>query len=144
MRNALARYTLVALLIATACIASAGDEVDLLGLSGGDDVIFLVQRVEPTVVMEALFEGRVVPDSAGCLRLAGPDPATVVWPYGARLDGLTVRDAAGRTIGRIGGPFRLGGGEVPALHTGIPLSAAEREAARRCPGRFWIVGDVPR
>lgn len=144
MRNTLARYTLVAMLIATACIASGGDEVDLLNVSGGDDVVFLVQRVQPTAVMEALFEGRVAPDSAGCLRLAGPDPATVVWPYGARLDGTTVRDAAGRTIGRLGGPFRLGGGEVSELHTGMALSAAERAAAARCPGRFWIVGEVPR
>ena len=49
MRNTLARYTMVALLIATACIASAGDEVDLLGLSAGERV---ERRDEPYLAME--------------------------------------------------------------------------------------------
>ena len=133
----------VALLIASACIASSGDEADLLGLNGGGNTVFLVQRNQPTVVMEALFEGRVEADAEGCLRLEGPNPATVVWPFGSRLEGSRVLDSAGHEIGRIGGEFRFGGGEVPSLQAWIAGTAEERgRIEARCPGRYWIVGDV--
>jgi hypothetical protein len=57
---------------------------------------------------------------------------------------MRVRDAAGREIGQVGGSFRLGGGEVQSLHEGIGVSAADRQrAATHCPGRYWVVGDVP-
>ncbi|MGH7539896.1 MAG: hypothetical protein ACRELC_02750 [Gemmatimonadota bacterium] len=108
-----------------------------------------MQGVPATVVMEALFVGRVIRDPAGCLRLETPDQHTVVWPFGFRLvpadGGLAVRDADGQAVGRIGGDFRLGDGEVPFLHEGLALPEAERRAAEtRCPGRYWIVGDVQR
>ena len=98
--------------------------------------------------MDALFQGRVVTDAAGCIRLDSPPPdaGTVVWPFGFTLarEGrvLSVRDAAGREVGRIGGSFRFGGGHVPFLHEGTGFSAAERARAEaRCPGTFWIVGE---
>ena len=111
-------------------------------------IVFITQNVVPDAVMEALFEGRVITDAAGCLRLDSPDPATVVWPKGFTMTAsgstMVVRDAQGREIGHIGGSFRLGGGEVPSLHGGIGVSAADRERAQtHCPGRYWIVGDVP-
>jgi hypothetical protein len=82
----------------------------------------------------------------GCLRLDTPDTHTVIWPKGFDLGAdLRVRDDRGAVVGRIGGAFRLGGGEVPSLHDGIPLSEADRvRAGSRCPGRFWIVGEVLR
>jgi hypothetical protein len=108
--------------------------------------VFVTQSVVADEVMQALFEGRVVKDNAGCLRLDGPDPATVVWPKGFTMTGsggaLVVRDAAGRRIAPIGGTFRLGGGEVQSLE-GMPVSTADRQrAATQCPGRYWIVGEV--
>ena len=139
------RFSLILLLLVVSCTQRAGDGP--AGLLIEDDVVFVTQSVVPDAVMQALFEGRVVRDEAGCLRLDSVDDATVVWPKDHRLDrrngGFAVLDPAGRVIGLIGGAFRLGGGEVPTLHDGILVSAADRERAQsRCPGRFWIVGEV--
>jgi hypothetical protein len=130
-----------ALLLAGSCTNQPFD------LTEAGQFVFLTQRVTPPVVMEALFEGRVIADAQGCIRLDSVDDATVVWPAGFRLvrDGtrLEIRAADDRTVGRLGGEFRLGGGEVAELHAGLGLSAADKElATSRCPGRFWIVGDV--
>lgn len=110
-----------------------------------DGTVFLALAQRPTGVMDALFQGRVVRDAAGCLRLEGPDASTVVWPFGSRLTAAgEVRLEDGRVAGRIGGAFRLGGGHVGELHAGIALSEATRALAHeRCPGDYWIVGDVP-
>lgn len=116
----------------------------------GPETLFLVQSEPATAVMEAFFQGRVVRDAAGCLRLeaSGSDGATVVWPHGFTLDTagdeLRVRDDGAREVGRIGGEFRFGGGFVQTLHEGIPIAGSPRaEAAARCPGSFWIVGELP-
>ena len=132
--------TLAAALALSACASG------LVEVADEDGTVFLVQNVVPNAVMDALFQGRVVRDQAGCLRLESPDPATVVWPKGFTLalqgGTLSVRDGSGRELGEIGGSFRLGGGEV-VMHEGVPLSATDRErASRLCPGRFWIVGGV--
>jgi len=118
-----------------------------LDLSEDEAFVFLAQGATPLFVMEALFEGRVQADARRCIRLESVDDATVVWPAGFRLvrDGthLEIRDANDRRVGRLGGRFRLGGGEVTELHDGLGLGASVRQlAANRCPGRFWIVGDV--
>jgi hypothetical protein len=110
--------------------------------------LFFVQGAPATSVMDALFQGRVARDAVGCLRLENQgDRHTVVWPHGftiAERDGeLFVKDAAGREVGQIGGSFRFGGGETPALHAGLNLSDESRQLAEsRCPGRYWIVGEV--
>ena len=111
-----------------------------------EDVLFLVRRSLPDTGMEALYEGRVEIDQAGCLRLAGdPDRHTVVWPFGSRLArdkvSLVVLDREGREVLRVGHLTRLGGGEVPDVPGTEVLTPEMAEAARiRCPGRFWIVG----
>lgn len=118
------------------------------GVDAGE-VLFLTETVPAALHMQALYKGNVIADAAGCLRLAGTgEQHTVVWPFGFELrrrKGVaTVVDPNGRVIGEIGGAFTLGGGEIPTLHDGIPLSDAQRAQAReRCPGRYWIVGDVP-
>jgi hypothetical protein len=108
--------------------------------------IFLVQAAPPAFVMDALFQGRVSRDLQGCLRLEGGDRYTVIWPHGFTLaergDELFVKDAAGRDVGRIGGSFRFGGGETAALHAGVVSDEARQLAESRCPGRYWIVGEV--
>ena len=139
--------------IATLCalpMASCG--LDDSGLAfdapeAGPETLFLVQGRPADAVMDALHEGAVVRDGGGCLRLGGPDPATVVWPFGFRLvsDGgaLIILDADDRTVGRIGDAFRLGGGEVSFLYDQLGLSdEVRRQAERRCSGRYWIVGEV--
>lgn len=133
---------------AAGCSQTAdGGPSELLGSSLVEDVVFLTQNAEPEAVMDALFEGRVVLDEAGCLRLDAPDRHTVVWPVGFSLevegDDLTVRDDEGRTVGSIGGAFRLGGGEVERLHEGIRMAPSDKtKAEERCPGRYWIVGEA--
>ena len=128
-------------------VQGPGDAPSPLGRADAD-VVFLSQSADPPVVMDALFEGRVDRDASGCLRLDLPGRHTVIWPAGFTLaeaeDGAPrVLDAQGVEIGRIGGRFRLGGGEVSTLHEGIPLTEADRRTAREhCPGRYWIVGET--
>lgn len=134
-----------ALLFAT-CTAASPDPAGLRFDEVGG-VTFLAQTAPPNAVMEALFQGRVIVDDAGCMRLESPDPATVVWPYGFTLErrrrDMVVLDGNGREVGVAGGSFRFGGGEVPTLHEGLALNATTRaRALERCPGRFWIVGDI--
>ena len=142
------RWTLAFLGIAVGAIAAC-DSADqgpagLQQRSDSDRVLFIAQNELPNAVMEALFVGRVTVDRVGCVRLASADPATVIWPHRFTLDGTTVKDHRGTTIGHIGGEFRLGGGEIGSLHDGIKLSSADRALVLdRCPGRFWIVGEVP-
>lgn len=140
---------LVALLLLGGC-SSSGDGGPSAPLPSVllDETVFLAQSEAPDAVMEALFEGRVARDDDGCLRLDTPDAHTVVWPFGFSLtadDGeLVVRDAGGDAVGAIGSRFRLGGGEVAALHDGIALAPEDRDRAESlCPGRYWIVGEVP-
>lgn len=134
-----------------ACAPSGQDHpLALQTLDTSDpETVFLALSETPTAVMEALFQGRVIRDAAGCLRLDAPAPdgATVVWPHGFTLqetgDELRVLDTGGGIVGRIGEMFRFGGGFVQALHEGIPLTDADRALAiSRCPGAYWIVGDI--
>lgn len=106
--------------------------------------VFLSMRVDPAESMDALFEGAVVADESGCLRLDSPDAHTVVWPMDYSFDsaGGTIRilDADGGLVGRVGESFHLGGGEVTSLHDEMGFTAADRElAGTHCPGRYWIV-----
>jgi hypothetical protein len=119
--------------------------------SGAGDVLFITQA-EPDgdggrVVMEALYEGSVVVRD-GCIRLGDlAERHTVVWPPGFRLFALgegMVLDSGGRQVGQLGSRFVLGGGEVPTLWESGPVEESMRlEALATCPGRYWLVGDVP-
>jgi hypothetical protein len=139
----LRRVTMVAIL----ALNYACTDVEPLAPVQMVEIIFLAQTLPPGVVMEALFQGRVFVDPAGCVRLNTNDQHTVVWPHGTVLlrrgDDLLVRSSDGRDLGRLGGSFRFGGGEVPSLHAGIALSHDTRQrASTECPGRYWIVGDT--
>lgn len=143
------RVTIAATAVLAAACSSPEDVLsfDPLDFQEQTGIVFIRQNETPTAVMEALFEGRVIADAAGCLRFDSPDPATVVWPKDFTMvrsgSEMLVRDPVGREIGRVGGTFRLGGGEVSSLQ-GAAMSAADRQRAdTRCPGRYWIVGDVP-
>ena len=114
----------------------------------GGDLLMLTLTESPAAHMEALFKGSVVADARGCLRLRDADGATVIWPKDFRLvdrlGAAMVQDEGGRTVGAVGGDFRFGGGEVP-MHDGLALSAEARRAAEeRCPGKYWIVGELSR
>ncbi len=120
---------------------------ELVGSGGSEsDVLMLVQDAPQAAVMQALYVGKVVRQGE-CLRLERPvEGHTVVWPHGFSLGGPqrdVVMDNRGRPLGRIGESFRLGGGEVPTLWEGGPVSeSVRREALRRCPGRYWLVGEI--
>jgi hypothetical protein len=111
-----------------------------------DSILFLVQSAPQEASMEALYEGRIAPNAQGCIQTEGPSPATVVWPYGFTLEErggeLHVKDGAGRILGAIGGSFRFGGGQVPGGGYTFLAEPARTEAATRCPGDVWIVGDT--
>lgn len=149
------RLTFVALaVLGTAACSETGDplEADLaVAADPNGAILFLALPERPRAVMEALYVGTVVLDHAGCFRLGstlGSERPTVVWPYGSTLvrrgGDLVVVDEHGVDIGVIGGELRFGGGEVPSLGTGFATEAMRIAAEARCPGRYWIVGDVVR
>lgn len=130
----------LAILAAGACSTEEGP---LVGTPDGE-TLFLTAAAPQPIHMQALYEGRVQRDEQGCLRLETQDRHVVVWPFGFELEnrgGATyVEDPARRAIGRIGGSFRFGGGEVPSVEA-ADLSPDSRALAQsRCPGRYWIVG----
>ena len=144
MRNR--AYSLIGLAFLCA-VCNSPSPTDGVGALNAEDVIFLALSEPPNAHMDALFHGTVTVDEAGCIRLQNDERSTVVWPYGFTFDDigteLWVRDASGRVLGRIGGTFRVGGGQVPELHDGIRLTQTQRDQARTaCPGDFWVVGDT--
>lgn len=133
------RFASLPLLLFAACTVPEASDA-----GSGSGPLFLAQSQAQTEVMQALFTGRVIADSAGCLRLHGPDNATVVWPEGFTLAAdSSVVDPTGVGIGRLGGDFRLGGGEVDSIPL-VHLAGSEdsRAVQARCPGKFWIAADV--
>ena len=122
---------------------------DFLRVSHYESGLLFIQRNEPAeMAMDALYEGPVTVDEAGCLR-ADPDagtPVAIVWPFGfdVRFDGDAIRvvDRDGEVFGTVGSDFALAGGLVDALHDGLGFTAADRALAEdRCPGKFWVVAD---
>ena len=125
------------------------EAADLLQVAHHDDVLFL-SRTEPTTTApDALFEGQMTIDEAGCIRLetTGEVGVTAVWPHGFTLerDGETLRvhddtDAAVATVGAL---TRLGGGQVDQLGPDLGFTTNDQELANaRCPGKYWFVADV--
>ena len=147
-RNVVQRVAVVfAALALAACSGSSGTDPLLTGNENPDATLFIAQNEPPAAVMEALYTGKVNRDEQGCLRVENEGGAMVIWPYGFKLsgrsDGLHVTDASGRSIGRIGGDFRMGGGFVPA---GSFAPITDEDLARvqtRCPStHYWVVGDT--
>lgn len=129
------------------CSETPSEAADLSLVPGAGETVFLVMPFQTNLHMEALFQGRVVRDDSGCVRLQPPSDATVVWPFGFTLEPRTTGEwvvmGNGEDLGFIGGSFRFGGGEVPALHRGLGFSnELAGQIHDRCPGRFWIVGAV--
>ena len=145
-----ATVTALSLALAGACssLTDAGSmeliRADRLEARAGAGIIFLSMRIAPEVHMDALFQGAVLRDGDGCLRLDTPERPTVVWPkdYGFEVTAgrILILDDGGDPVGRVGEGFRLGGGEVPSLHEGLAFTQADRDLAEaQCPGIYWIV-----
>ena len=139
-------FLVLSTLLAACSAADSPTEIGgdgLVFLSLNADPALLSQNAPPLAVMDALYEGRVSADANGCIRLESSDRHTVIWPYQFKLSGNAVLDADGRTIGTLGGQFKFGGGEVASLENIAIISDADRARAQaRCPGRFWIVGEI--
>ena len=122
-------------------IASSSEPV--LQVLASDGLVVFTQNRVPDATMDALFEGTVVRDPAGCLRLASSAGATVVWPHGytaeAGSSSVQIFDADGALVGTIGESFSIGGGEVVSLTQAMGFTDAVRRASEACPGRYWIV-----
>jgi|GEM_PF-1542475 len=107
-------------------------------------VLLITQNGVPSDFMEALFEGQVMADDAGCLRLGDAEGATVVWPVGytgdVTSDGVTILNGDGEEVGQVGGSFSIGGGEIPELLASLGFTQEDRDLADAlCPGGYWIV-----
>ncbi|HEX2078426.1 MAG TPA: hypothetical protein VHG08_11975 [Longimicrobium sp.] len=143
MSPSLRHAPVAALLVLAACSADRGPGANLTGSDNPEGIVFLAET-EAGNDMDALFEGRVIRDQAGCLRLQSAQPSTVIWPAGSRLESrggaLFVIARDGRALTKIGAETRLGGGHVPS-HAYAELTPRDRELAEtRCPGEYWIVG----
>jgi hypothetical protein len=115
-----------------------------LQILSADGVKLITQNVVVPDAMDALFQGRVVNDEQGCIRLDAEDDATVIWPEGftieSTIEGPVIRDESDHFVGRLGGDFVLGGGEVMTLTDVMGFTDADGAfAGQHCPGRYWIV-----
>jgi hypothetical protein len=144
------RSTLLAVLLplVAACGGDSGPEPNLTGSENPEATVFLTESELPAGYMDALFQGRVVRDEQGCLRLESAQPATVIWPVGSTLESrdgaLYVKDGAGRELAKIGAVASFGGGYVPSAEY-ASLSARDRSLAQtRCPGQYWLAGPAAR
>jgi hypothetical protein len=107
-------------------------------------ILVMTQNGVPSEVMDAFFEGQVMADDAGCLRLEHAEGPTAVWPLGytgeVTTDGVTIMNGDGEEVGPVGGLFGLGGGELPELLASLGFTQEDRDMAEAlCPGRYWIV-----
>lgn len=122
-------------------------QADRLTATGIGDLLMITQDLTPSEYPEALFQGVVAADHAGCLTLQYPEGdqrVTALWPEGYELrDASTsprIVNAAGETVGTLGGDFEFGGGQVNELPEALGFTDADRELAdERCPGLYWIV-----
>ena len=135
--------TAALLLMATSCGSSPDRALTSRMADLRGSYVFLARTTPAEVHMDALLTDRLVVDEAGCLRVAGGDRHTIIWPHGASLretdSEVRVVDTAGNVIARVGERVRLGGGEVEDLPADV-LSVPNTEAARSaCPGRYWLV-----
>ncbi|MDQ4078262.1 MAG: hypothetical protein M3220_18705 [Chloroflexota bacterium] len=103
----------------------------------GGQTIYFPRQPPATSYMEALLEGELVLDENGCLRVGVDDGYNplVIWHHDFTLrvagDTIEVLDGEQQVVGRVGAPFRAGGGE------GTP-----RNAPDECPGPYWILGEI--
>lgn len=147
MHRSMFRAAREAALLCMAALASSCS-ADLHTVDDASDTVFLTQATPPGAVMEALYEGRVYRDEQGCLRLETMSGMghTAVWPYGFTLEtrggASHVVDPRRRSIGRVGGSFRFGGGEVPSAEWADLTTEQRALAQSRCPGRYWVVGET--
>lgn len=133
------------MMIVAGCTSSSTNLVHepLLQVTERDGMVFMTQNHRTLAGMEALFVGPVRVDGGGCIRLGSEDDATVVWPVDYTLDtsgdAVGVLDEQGNRVGQLGGEFELAGGEVDELPATMGFTDEDRERARACPGRYWIV-----
>lgn len=105
----------------------------------------IMTRGAPTDIgMTGLFEGAMIADDAGCLRWQDEEGPTVVWPYGfsgeVTVEDLSILDADGDEVGRVGDEFSLGGGIIPELPEPLGFTQGDRDlAAELCPGDYLLV-----
>jgi hypothetical protein len=139
---------LLAGMAATACSDpfEPGIEASFQVQSVGDEnpVLVMTQNVVPPHVMDAHFEGVIIADGEGCLRLEDEDGPTVVWPvhYTGEVteQGVMILDDDGNEVGPVGGMFDFGGGSIPELLASLGFTDGDRDTADAlCPGSYWIV-----
>jgi hypothetical protein len=92
---------------------------------------------------EALLDGTLVA-AQGCLWVvpAAGERYAVVWPAHVELDAAAaparVTDRRSGASARLGGPVRLGGGELPGART----PALKAALPRGCDGKLWLASGI--
>lgn len=141
--------SLVAILATAACSSDLAqprmdDAFQVQAVGVENPIYVMTQNVVPGEVMDAFFQGPVIADSAGCLRLEDAEGPTVVWPVGytgeVTTEGVSILDEAGTEVGQVGGSFSFGGGIIPELLGTLGFTEEDRDVAEAlCPGGYWIV-----
>lgn len=97
----------------------------------------------PEEAMEALLEGTLVA-AEGCLWVVPPTGTryAVIWPAHVELVASTVparvTDRQSGQSAQVGGPVRLGGGELPGART----AALESALPSGCRGPLWLASGI--
>lgn len=136
-RHGLWLSALASLSITTACAPAAPRP------PGGEGLPSLVRSsIRSDVSLQALAQGRLHLDPAGCLRV-GEDGPFIIWPHASRIsrnvDGqVQVIDGASGNAVYVGEEFAVAGAGVDVapsqLTQPVPPACAK--------GRFWLAGPV--
>ena len=124
-------------------------EAPNLTVVGTQGVKLVTLRSALNANMEALHVGRVDVSFDGCIRTSSTfGGQTVVWPAGYSIeasgDTWAIRRASGETLGLLGTEFTFGGGIVEDVTEALGFTAQDQATLQsECPGRYWIVGEVP-
>ncbi len=88
--------------------------------------------------MAAGLEGKLV-NVRGCLRVKAKEDSDgylLIWPHDVSLKeevgGVHILDSEGKVVARVGQKVSIGGGSPPAGY----------EAPTKCPGPYWLVGEI--
>lgn len=124
---------------------TASPQLSVLAVDGA--IFVSLTQVDP-ISLTALHDDVVEVAADGCVRSAGTEPYTMLWPVGFTLENrddhlVVVRDS-GAPVGTLGDRFTFGGGETGDLSGDLGLSESDVALLRaRCPGLYWLVGMVP-
>lgn len=143
------------LLLSSCSLLARADNILILETPDDEEIIFPRRNLPPSNFVAgdalALLRGTLSIDET-CIAIIEEDSGTAlipIWPpnFSAKLrdsNNIDVIDSNGSFVARVGDKLVVGGGEASSLEGFDPVFSlpAQEIVHRRCPGDYWIVGEV--